>query len=70
MREECSKLKVDILKGHVSSNHVHVMVSIPPQVTISRLVQHMKGSYSLLAEFPQVRKRFWGRHVWARVCQK
>jgi putative transposase len=68
VREECRKSGVDILKGHVSSNHVHVLVSIPPQVTISRLIQRMKGksSYHLLREFPHLRKRFWGRHVWAR----
>ena len=68
VREECRKSGVDILKGHVSSNHVHVLVSIPPQVTISRLIQQMKGksSYHLLREFPHLRKRFWGRHVWAR----
>ena len=45
------------------------MISIPPHVTISRLVQRMKGksSYRLLGEFPHLRKRFsGGRHVWAR----
>jgi putative transposase len=68
VRGECRKSGVDILKGHVSSNHVYVLVSIPPQVTISRLIQPMKGksSYHLLREFPHLRKRFWGRHVWAR----
>ena len=68
IRQECCQLKVDILKGHVSSNHVHILVSIPPQVTISRLIQQVKGksAYRLLAEYPQVRKQFWGRHVWAR----
>ena len=30
-------------KGHVSKDHVHFLVSIPPQVTISRLVQRLKG---------------------------
>ncbi len=61
VREECQKAGVDILQGHISSDHVHVMVSIPPHVTISRLVQRMKGksSYRLLAEFPHLRKRFW-----------
>ena len=44
------------------------MVSIPPQVTISRLVQRLQGksSYRLWTEFPALRKRCWGRHVWAR----
>jgi REP element-mobilizing transposase RayT len=68
VREECQKAHVDILQGHISPDHVHVMISIPPHVTISRLIPRLKGksSYRLLAEFPQMRKRFWGRHVWAR----
>ena len=43
VREECRKKNVDILKGDVSAEHVHIMVSIPPHVAISRLVQHIKG---------------------------
>jgi putative transposase len=68
VREECQKARVAILQGHIAPDHVHVMISIPPHVTISRLVQRMQGKSSsrLLAEFPQMRKRFWGRHVWAR----
>ena len=68
VREECRKSGVDILQGHISPDHVHVMISIPPQVTIRRLIQRMKGKSSsrLLAEFLHMRKRFWGRHVWAR----
>ena len=64
VREECRKSGVDILKGHVSSNHVHVLVSIPPQVTISRLIQRMKGksSYHLLREFSHLRKRSGQTH--------
>ncbi len=59
---------VQIMQGHVSKDHVHVMVSIPPQVMISRLVQRLKGksSYQLFGEFEHLRKQFWGRHFWAR----
>ena len=44
------------------------MISIPPHVTIRRVVQRMQGKSSsrLLAELPQRRQRLWGRHVWAR----
>ncbi len=68
VREECRRQHVDILQGHISADHVHVMLSIPPQVTISRLVQRLKGksSYLLLQEFQVIRQRYWGRHVWAR----
>ena len=57
-----------ILKGHVSKDHVHLLVSIPPQVTISRLVQRLKGktAYELLGESAHIRRGFWGRHVWSR----
>ncbi len=68
IREECRKQKVDILKGHVASDHVHIMVSIPPQISISRLIQLVKGksAYLLLAQYPHLRKQFWGRHIWGR----
>ena len=46
VREACQKARVDMLKGHISSDHVHVMVAIPPHVTISRLIQRMKGKSS------------------------
>jgi putative transposase len=62
VREECRKSRVEILRGHIAADHVHLMVSIPPQVTIRRLIQRMKGksSYLLFNEFPSLRKRFWG----------
>ena len=68
IRDICGQHGVTIMKGHVSKDHVHLFVSIPPQVTISRLVQWLKGktAYKLLGEFPQLRNTFWGRHLWAR----
>jgi putative transposase len=68
IREICAQDDVIIITGHVSKDHVHLFVSIPPQVTISRLVQRLKGktAYKLLHEYPHLRKKFWGRHLWAR----
>ncbi|BDD85841.1 IS200/IS605 family transposase [Desulfofustis limnaeus] len=68
IRETCQREGVDIIKGHVSKDHIHLFLSIPPQVTISRLVQKLKGktSFKLMNEFPHLRKTFWGRHFWAR----
>ncbi len=53
IREICGGSDVLIIKGHVSKDHVHLLVSIPPQVTISRLVQRLKGktAYKLLQEY-------------------
>jgi len=68
IRQVCQQHEVTILKGHVSKDHIHLFVSIPPQVTISRLVQWLNGktAYKLLQEFPMLQKQFWGRHFWAR----
>jgi len=68
LREICRQHEVTIMKGHVAKDHVHLFVSLPPQVTISRLVQWLKGKSSrkLLEEFAHLRKAFWGRHLWAR----
>lgn len=68
VRQVCREQEVEIMKGHVSKDHVHLLLSIPPQVAISRLVQKVKGrtSHSLLSEFSHLRRAFWGRHVWAR----
>ena len=46
---------------------MHILVSIPPQQSISRLVQRLKGkSYLVLSKFPQLKKVYWGRYFWAR----
>jgi len=68
IREICRSENIEIIKGHVSRDHVHLFVSIPPQVCISRLVQRLKGksSHKLLHEFDRLQKLYWGRHFWAR----
>ena len=59
---------VTIVKGHVGADHVHVLVSAPPQIAPAKLVQSFKGKSSRLLqqEYPSLRKRYWGRHLWAR----
>ena len=66
--EVCKRNNVEILRGHVSRDHVHLFVSVPPHLAVSKLVQYLKGksSYKLMQENKQLSKLFWGRHVWAR----
>lgn len=68
VRQECKRLDVEIIKGHVSKDHVHLLVSVPPHVSVSKLMQQLKGktSYKLLHEYRRLGKQFWGRHLWAR----
>ncbi|MHB1177048.1 MAG: IS200/IS605 family transposase [Daejeonella sp.] len=68
VRQICKAHDVEILRGHVSKDHVHMFVSVPPHLAISKLVQYLKGksSYKLMQENKQLSRMFWGRHLWAR----
>ena len=68
IRGICKEHEVEIIKGHISKDHVHMFVSVPPHLAISKLVQYLKGksSYKLMLENKQISKEFWGRHVWGR----
>ena len=68
VREICKAKDVEIIKGHVSREHVHVFVSVPPHISVSQLVQSLKGKSSrkLLMEYKGLSRAFWGRHLWAR----
>jgi putative transposase len=68
VREICKAKDVEIIKGHISKEHVHVFVSVPPHVSVSQLVQSLKGKSSrkLLLEYKGLSRAFWGRHLWAR----
>ena len=68
VREICKSLDVEILRGHVSKDHVHLFVSMPPYLSVSELEKRVKGktSWKLVSENRKLSKQFWGRHLWAR----
>ncbi len=57
-----------IVKGVLSTDHVHMFVSIPRQLAVSDFMRRVKGpsSRKIQQVFPAIRKRYWGRHFWAR----
>ncbi len=68
IRQICQANDVVILKGHVSKDHIHLLVSCRPNLSVSRLVQKLKGtsSYKLFQEFSHLKQKYWGQHLWAR----
>jgi putative transposase len=68
IRQICAAREVTIIRGAVSPDHIHMLVAAPPQISPSKLVQFIKGRSSRLLqqEFPALRKRYWGQHLWAR----
>ena len=63
----CDAEDVQILKGVVSKDHVHMHIEYPAKLSISDFVKRSKGRSSrrLQAEFPELIRRYWGRHFWA-----
>mgnify|MGYP001340457865 FL=1 len=68
VRQVCQEMGVEIISGVLSRDHVHMLVDIPPHVAVSDFVQRAKGrsSRKVQMEFPELRRRYWGRHFWAR----
>ena len=62
IREICPAREVSVVRGAMSPDHVHLLVSAPPILAPAKLVPYLKGSRSrrLQEEFPSLRKRCWG----------
>ena len=68
IRQVCNENDVEIISGVLSGDHVHMFVSIPPKLSVSDFMRKVKGrsSHKVQLEFPALKKRYWGRHFWAR----
>ena len=66
--QACAEIGVHIVKGVLARDHVHMFISVPPQIALSKVMQRIKGRSSrrVQMEFPELRKRYWGRRFWAR----
>ena len=68
VREVCKTHEIETLRGHVSTEHAHVLVSAPPNTSASKIMQYVMGKSSrkLMMEFQHLNRQIWGRHMWAR----
>lgn len=68
IRQICGANDVEILAGHVGKDHIHLLVSVPPHLSASKLVQYLKGnsSHKLQMEYKDIQKQYCGKHLWAR----
>jgi putative transposase len=68
IKQTCDFHEIEIKKGAVSKDHVHILVSAPPSMAPSEIMRRVKGrsARKLFEYFPELRKRYWGKHLWAR----
>ena len=59
----------EVLELNVQEDHVHLLISVPPKVSISYLMGVLKGKIAikLFKSYPELKKKpYWGNHFWAR----
>jgi len=67
LRQGCEARNINIVRGSIGKDHVHMLISCPPTLAPSKIMQYLKGRSSkiLQEEFQELRKRYWGQHLWA-----
>ena len=68
LTELCEWQGITILEGAIKEDHVHMYLSIPPKHSPSYVMKILKGKSAeyLAREFPELAKKYWGMHIWAR----
>ena len=69
LRMLCEWKECDIQELSIQSDHIHVVLSIPPKVSVSTLMGTLKGKLAikLFKTYPHMKQKpYWGNHFWAR----
>ena len=67
-KELASQKECKVIEGHLMSDHVHILLSIPPKYAVSQVVGFIKGksAIQIARNFQGREKNFVGQHFWAR----
>ena len=67
LHDLCAYKGVEIIEGHLMPDHVHMLVSIPPKISVSSFMGYLKGKSSLMMfdRHANLKYKFGNRHFWA-----
>ena len=68
LRTICERYNVEIIAAEACPDHIHMLVSIPPKMSISRFMGILKGKSSLMIfdRFANLKYKYGNRHFWCR----
>lgn len=68
IKQTCRQHSIEIIAGNVMPEHIHLVASIPPHLSVSKAMQYIKGKSAnqLLREFEMLKKRYYGGSLWGR----
>lgn len=64
----CADFESELVEFDGEDDHVHLLVTYPPKVAVSKLVNSLKGISSLLVRkknYPSIKKKLWGGALWS-----
>lgn len=67
MRTLCKYKGVEIIEGHMMPDYVHMLVAIPPRISVSSFMGYLKGKSALMMfeRHANLKYKFGNRHFWA-----
>ena len=67
LRALCEHKGVELIEGHLMPDHVHMLVSIPPRISVAQFMGYLKGKSALMAfdRHSNLKYKFGNRHFWA-----
>lgn len=67
LRQLCTYKGVEIIEGHLMIDHVHILVSIPPKLSVSQFMGYLKGKSALMIfdKHANLKYKFGNRHFWS-----
>lgn len=68
IRKLCEENKIELIEGHVMSDHIHLLVSVPPKLSVANTIGFIKGKSAIRIhrEYMSRERNFTGLHFWAR----
>ena len=68
LRELCERKGVEIVEANACPDHIHMMVKIPPKISVSEFMGYLKGKSSLMIfdQHANLKYKYGNRHFWCR----
>ena len=68
LRKLCEEKKVEIIEAEACADHIHMLVSIPPHLSVAQFMGYLKGKSTLMIfdRHANVKYKYGSRHFWCR----
>ncbi len=68
LRKLCEQKKVEIIEAEACKDHIHMLVCIPPSMSVASFVGYLKGKSSLMIfdRHANLKYKYGNRHFWCR----